>query len=306
MAKILQPNTITSASSPRFEELYHSTHHSLLTKPSFVTSQFLSPTPDWYGPSSVNAYSSNQSIKVSPSDASQSKSVTPTRRSPSSVSIYSTTTTPTLKAPPSKLPTSYHSGTSSPPNIPRHHRPRLGRKTKKKPPHYTKPDTLTDTPLYVADSLSQMSFCNSASAVHTVSIVPAFTGPVTTPWSRPNLSQTTCSVYGTNVESTIQPLVDTPSRPPGHPYSFDGARHDTAIDILSSSDEEELETMPELIDGCNNCYNSSSDEDCMESVRPRSNPDYPPVPVTSFFAGNKADNDAELYPIFQYYSHLPH
>jgi hypothetical protein len=58
MAKILQPNTITSGISPCFDELYHSTHHSSLIKPSFVSSGFTSPPPDWYGPSSVNAYSS--------------------------------------------------------------------------------------------------------------------------------------------------------------------------------------------------------------------------------------------------------
>jgi hypothetical protein len=100
-------------------------------------------------------------------------------------------------------------------------------------------------------------------------------------------------MYGANVESAIQPLVDQPSRPPGPPSLFDGARHDTAIDIRSSGDEEELETMPELINGCNNCYNSSSDEDCYESVRSRPNPDYPPVPVPSFFDGGKCYNDAD-------------
>jgi hypothetical protein len=100
-------------------------------------------------------------------------------------------------------------------------------------------------------------------------------------------------MYGANVESATQPLVDQPSRPPGPPSLFDGAGHDMAIDIRSSSDEEELETMPELIDGCNNCYGSSSDEDCHESVRSRPNPDYPPVPVLSFFDGDKGYNDAE-------------
>jgi hypothetical protein len=50
MAKILQPNTITSGSSSQFDEFYHS-HPSSLTKPSFVTSEFTSPPPDWYGPS---------------------------------------------------------------------------------------------------------------------------------------------------------------------------------------------------------------------------------------------------------------
>jgi hypothetical protein len=55
MAKILQPNTITSGSSSQFDELYLSSRHSSLTQPSFVTSEFTSPPPDWHGSSSINA-----------------------------------------------------------------------------------------------------------------------------------------------------------------------------------------------------------------------------------------------------------
>ena len=299
MAKIVQPNTITSGVSGCFDDYFNSPHLSSHTEHSFITSQYPSSVPDWYGPASSSTYSSTpmRHVEFPPSASSNSRSKSHPTRPPTSLSIKSATTVNSRKSPPSNLSQSHRRGSSSPVSAPRSLRPRLCRKTKKKSRQSTKPEIEIDTPLVVPNPLSQMSFCDPASAASSVSTIPAFTGPVTTPRSRSNIYHSPSHAHVGSPDSDVHKS----TLPPIHPSSMYGASKESAIDILSSSDEEEGECaegedMPEMVDRCHNRYDSSSDDDdeCSESVMNcTTNRESPSVPVESFFGEGNPEDGAE-------------
>jgi hypothetical protein len=288
MAKVVQPNTITSGISGCFDELFHSQPHSLLTEPSFFASQYPPSSHDWYGPASTRPYSSppKHPRQGQPSATSTSKSnfrTTSNTRPPSSVSINSSTPTSTLKSSPSNF-SPYPTGSSSEHNVPSSRRRRICRKTKKKPRCYSPPEILIEPSLVAADPLSQMSFSNSSSGVSTGMTVPAFTGPVTTPRFQSSVSNSSCLMHERRRDTALQLPVHQPSLPHIYPSSLYGASVDSAIDIMSSSEEDECDDMPELLEQCHNRYDSSSDEEWPESVRECSTSrKCPTASIDSFF-----------------------
>jgi hypothetical protein len=109
-----------------------------------------------------------------------------------------------------------------------------------------------------------MSFSSQTFTASSSFSIPSFTGPVTSPR------------FGTPIAAT--------SNPSGYKYSDN---HNLTIEILSSSDEEGNDSMPELVD--RHChYDSVSRRTAPSSIPPS-------VPIPSYFESGEDDDDEEEY-----------